>query len=305
MSYSILTSFDRGALAQLFNEGFSLREMSEKLGFSKSTIHYELSRVNPYDPVLAQEDADNKRKKCGRKTILTDDLKRIVENHLRMTWSPEDISHFYKVNTSSIYNWINKKMLNFDPSNLPNRNVRKKRKAENRGTFKVNQTIENRPDYINNRSDFGHWEVDTVLSSRGQDKTCLATFVERKSRFFWAIKIPNRTKTSLNIAFDKFMSTFSSAVKSITVDHGKEFSGYEELQSRYTLDVYFCHAYAPWERGTNEWFNRRLRWFFPKKTNFKNVSNESIFEALELINNRPLKVNSYQTAIEVFRNRSK
>lgn len=100
------------------------------------------------------------------------------------------ISHFNNVTTSSIYNWLNKGMLNFDLSTLPNRNVRKKRKEKNRGTFKVIQTIENRPEYINNRSEFGHWKVDTVLSSRGQDKTCLATFVEHKSRFYGQLKFP-------------------------------------------------------------------------------------------------------------------
>jgi IS30 family transposase len=107
------------------------------------------------------------------------------------------------------------------------------------------------------------------------------------------------------MAFNKFMNIFNPIVKSITVDRGKEFSGYKELHSKYDLDVYFCHPYSPWERGTNEYFNRRLRWFFPKRTNFKNVSNESVFEALELINNIPLKVNNYHTAIEILGNRSK
>jgi IS30 family transposase len=221
LSYPILTSFDRGALAQLVKTNISLHEIAEKLGFSKSTIHYELSRIKPYNPILAQEDADRRRKRCGRKTILNDHLKIIVENHLKLTWSPEMIAHNYQMNTSSIYNWLNKGIINFDVSNLPNRNVRHLRKDEQRGTFKVNQTIENRPDYINLRSEFGHWEVDTVLSSRGKDKTCLATFVERKSRFLWAVKIPNRSKLSLNMAFNKFMNIFNPIVKSITVDHGK------------------------------------------------------------------------------------
>lgn len=302
MSYSILSSFKRGALAQVLSEELSLREISRKLEVSPSTISYELKRVKPYDPVLAQKDADNKRKMCGRKTILNSSLKRIIENRLFSTWSPAMISHFTVASTATIYNWLNNGLLDFDLQNLPNRNIRSKRKNEHRGTFKISQTIERRPNYINNRSTLGHWEVDTVLSSRGQDKTCLATFVERKSRLLWAIKIPDRSKSSMKIAFQKFISTFKSSVKSITVDHGKEFSGYTDLQKEYDLDVYFCHAYSPWERGTNENFNRRLRWFFPKKTNFKHVSNDSIFEALELINNRPLKTNNYITAIEAFKN---
>ncbi|HAT55210.1 MAG TPA: IS30 family transposase [Lactobacillus sp.] len=56
----------------------------------------------------------------------------------------------------------------------------------------------------------------------------------------------------------------NGTVKSITVDHGKEFSGYQELEVIHHIKVYFCHPYSPWERASNEYFNRRLRWLFPK-----------------------------------------
>ena len=69
----------------------------------------------------------------------------------------------------------------------------------------------------------------------------------------------------------------------------------------YQIKVYFCHPYSPWERGSNEYFNRRLRWFFPKKTNFSQVTTDEILAALELINQRPLKIHHQQTAIERFR----
>ncbi|QIL50488.1 IS30 family transposase [Weissella coleopterorum] len=138
--------------------------------------------------------------------------------------------------------------------------------------MRIQYTIDQRPDKVNKRNEFGHWEIDTILSSRGQSKQCLATFVERRSRFIWAIKISDRTKKSMNKVFSTFMNQFSSSVKFITVDHGKEFSGYQELNKNYNLPVYFCHPYSPWARGSNEYFNRKLRWFFPKKTNFNLVS---------------------------------
>ncbi|MBL6459673.1 IS30 family transposase, partial [Belnapia sp. T6] len=77
---------------------------------------------------------------------------------------------------------------------------------------------EQRPKSVNQRLAFGHWEVDTVLSSRGQSRACLVTFVERKTRLLWAIKAPNRTAKALNDTFGNFMGTFGSQVKSITVD---------------------------------------------------------------------------------------
>ncbi|WP_047975379.1 IS30 family transposase, partial [Fructobacillus sp. EFB-N1] len=170
-----------------------------------------------------------------------------------------------------------------------------------RGTFKVEQTIEKRPEKVNERKEFGHWEVDTVLSSRGQDRTCVVTFLERQSRVYWAIKVHNRTKEAMATAFQRFMNSFGSTVKSITVDHGKEFSGYRELRDTYKISVYFCHAYSPWERASNELFNRKLRYFFPKKSNFRDVDEQRLYEAIELINNRPMKLHNYQTPLEVFR----
>ncbi len=78
----------------------------------------------------------------------------------------------------------------------------------------------------------------------------------------------------MRVVFKHFMIRFGSTVKSITVDHGKEFSGYRALQKRHDISVYFCHAYSPWERGTNELFNRKLRWFFPKNTLFSQITGE-------------------------------
>lgn len=97
------------------------------------------------------------------------------------------------------------------------------------------------------------------------------------------------------------MRHFQGTVKSITVDHGKEFAQYKSLEECYGLTTYFCHPYSPWERGSNEYFNRKLRWFFPKQTNFDQVTADQVLEAVELINNRPLKLHQYRTAIEVFR----
>ncbi|MHB9290122.1 IS30 family transposase [Loigolactobacillus backii] len=278
MGTSTLSRFQRGALAQLVNEGNkSYQVMADALGVAKATISYELDRVKPYDPELAQQDADRKRRNCGRRSMLTAALATLITNHLRLTWSPETIAAAYNLSTASIYNWLN------------------------RGKFTSGTSIEQRPTTVNQRLAFGHWEVDTVLSSRSESRSCLVTFVERKTRLLWAIKAPNRTAKALNTAFGKFMGAFGPQVKSITVDHGKEFANYQALEQDYQIKVYFCHPYSPWERGSNEYFNRRLRWFFPKKTNFSQVTTDEILAALELINQRPLKIHHQQTAIERFR----
>lgn len=80
--------------------------MADALGVAKSTISYELDRVKPYDPELAQQDADHKRRACGRHSILTPSLTILITNHLRLTWSPEAIATAFNLSTASIYNWL-------------------------------------------------------------------------------------------------------------------------------------------------------------------------------------------------------
>ncbi|WP_414950080.1 IS30 family transposase [Levilactobacillus brevis] len=112
--------------------------------------------------------------------------------------------------TASIYNWLKLGWLPFNLADLPNRNSRRRRVNEYRGKFTSGTSIEQRPKTINQRLAFGHWKVDTVLSSRSQSQTCLITFVERKTQLIWAIKAPNCTAKTLNDTFGKFMGTFGS-----------------------------------------------------------------------------------------------
>lgn len=105
------------------------------MGVAKSTICTQLQRVQPYAPLLAQQDADQKRRNCGRKTILDEPLKQLIENHLRLTWSPETIAAKFKLATASIYNWLNQGQLAFDLQDLPARNRWRQHSQEKRGQY--------------------------------------------------------------------------------------------------------------------------------------------------------------------------
>ncbi len=93
--------------------------------------------------------------------------------------------------------------------------------------------------------------------------------------------------------------------KTITVDNGKEFAGFKEVERELAVDVYFCSPYSPWEKGSNENFNGILRQFYPKKTDFKEVSKISLMRTVELIRERPRKILDYFTANEIFWDRVK
>ena len=82
MGISTLSRFQRGALAQLVNErDKTYQVMADALGVAKATISYELDRVKTYDPELAQQDADRKRRNCGRHSMLTAALTTLITNH--------------------------------------------------------------------------------------------------------------------------------------------------------------------------------------------------------------------------------
>ena len=124
MGTSTLSRFQPEALAQLVNEGHKTRqEMADALGIAKATICYELARVKPYDPELAQQDVARKRRACGRYSMLTAALTALITNHLRLIWSPETITIAFKLGTASIYNWPNRGWLPFKLTDLPDRNV--------------------------------------------------------------------------------------------------------------------------------------------------------------------------------------
>ncbi|MCJ2383482.1 IS30 family transposase, partial [Lactiplantibacillus plantarum] len=102
-----------------------------------------------------------------------------------------------------------------------------------------------------------------------------------------------------NEALMKFLATFKGPVHSFTVDRGTEFSKLVSFESQYGIPTYYCHAYTPAERGSNERFNRNLRYFYPKGTFFEHISAQDLTTTLLEINQRPLKVLNWQTPYQV------
>lgn len=204
-----------------------------------------------------------------------------------------------KLSFKTIYNWIYEGILNV-PLQVLRHKGKGRQPQETRGKFNIGRSISKRPKSVRNRQEFGHWELDTMVSSRGKSKGCLATFAERKSRLYLAFLIPNRTKDAMHNAIEQLTSNLPEhALKSFTSDRGKEFACYPEVEAS-GIDFYFADAYSAWQRGTNENSNGLMREFFPKKTDLAKVSETELFTALWLMNNRPRKCLNYQTPLEKF-----
>ncbi len=163
------------------------------------------------------------------------------------------------------------------------------------------RSISKRPKEADDRSEFGHWEIDTVVGPQGGKPACIMTLTERKLRVEIAEKIPSRTSKEVCSALDQLerkigTKKFKKVFKSITGDCGGEFMDYEKLECSYRgggsvrTAFYYAHPYRSSERGSNEQANGMIRRFFPKGTDLSKVSKKEIKKVQYWMNNYPRKI---------------
>lgn len=152
---------------------------------------------------------------------------------------------------------------------------------------------------VNNRTVFGHWEGDTV-EGKGH-KASLHTEVERVSRLLAVKKVEAITSQAAILAqLAIFRPLPLHARQSTTLDNGKETHLHTALRTELTMATYHADPYSSWQRGTNEYGNWHLRYYFPKGTDFAIVTDAELQEVVDEINNRPRKILNYKTPKEVY-----
>ena len=156
-----------------------------------------------------------------------------------------------------------------------------------------------RPEVVNQRKRFGDWEGDTMVGRQHQGR--LVTHVERKSRYLLAGKACDGTAASFNQTSQSLFAQIPKQFrKTLTLDNGSENADFQDIERCLNLKVYFAKPYASWERGTNENTNGLIRRYFPKGTNFLNVTHKQLEKVVHLLNHRPRKCLNYRTPFEVF-----
>ncbi len=168
-------------------------------------------------------------------------------------------------------------------------------------------SIEIRPEDIKLRYIYGHWEMDLVIGKSGKGSVLL-TLTERKGRLEIVRKLPNRKAETICAAIDqleKEYPAFRQMFQSITTDNGTEFLQYDKLVASINggqrMNVYYCHSYAAWEKGTNERNNRMLRRKWPRGTSFNEVCQEEIDDYVDWLNHYPRKSLGWKSPAEVTR----
>ena len=160
------------------------------------------------------------------------------------------------------------------------------------------RSISERPSGAEDRSEYGHWEMDTVLSGKGKSTACLLVLTERKGRDEIIRKIRDRTQESvaraLN-AIERSSRNIFATMKSLTCDNGCEFIDPDAIEKSALhkgtrCTVYYAHPYSAFERGSNENANRIIRRFIPKGADISKYTNKQIQQIEDWINNLPRKI---------------
>jgi IS30 family transposase len=297
--------------------GLSVRKIAIALNRSPSTVSRELKRnycgyKYKYLPHVAQEKYELRRINCHRKEIITREVKKYIESKILLHWSPDQIVNRTEIikpklpSVSTVYRWINLGYIIKGDKRKLRRQGRFKRPAETRGRFNIGKTIKKRPKEVYSRDNFGHWEADTVVSGKLDNRTlkskyCFVSLAERKTRLYLVKWIPNRTEETVTNAIIELLKDLpKEAVKTITCDRGKEFAGWKKIEEALQTSMYFADPYCAWQKGTNENSNGLFREFYPKSMDLSKTSEKEVQENLELLNNRPRKCINYKTPNEYF-----
>ena len=311
MSYHHFTIEERCCLREYYNKGYSYRKIAELLGRNVSSISREIMRnksfmnAKPaYYPHTAQKKYLLRRSYCHRGMFQDQAKIDYIKEKLLLTWSPEQIANtpceLKMPSTRTIYRWIYEKYVDVNLKVL-RRKGKSHGKKETRGKFNLGKTIRKRDKSVYKRQEFGHWEADTVVSGRGKSKACFATLAERKTRYYIAIKMPDRNADTMAKAIISALSELpSEAVKTITCDRGAEFANWQTIEKELNCSVYFADPYCAWQKGTNENLNGLLREFYPKGKNLSRVSPVTLKKNLALINARPKKVLNFKKPLDLF-----
>lgn len=325
MQYKHFTIEEREKIQEMLWQKSSIRTIAKVIKRHPSSVSREIQRNRPpernrYTPRLAYERALRYRKRRGREERLkNNELREYVVSHLKIGWSPEQIAATSKdavgtsVSHEAIYQYIYAQVyregygyLKPDKEDLRPYLARRRKRRMKKGFRKSYRTkkgllpsIDKRSKEVEKRIVVGHWEDDCIVSRASLDR--LKTINERVSGIVFIAKVKDGTILETNQVINKRLSAIPEQFrKTLTRDRGSENLGYRELEQHLGINCFFAHAYHSWERGSNENVNGLIRRFFPKKTDFRAITDEEIQRVEYLLNSRPRKRLGWKTPYEVF-----
>lgn len=332
-----LTRDDRLKIEVLLKADHKPQEIADIIGVHISTIYREKNRGKyehtltdltteiRYSPDIAEEKYRNNLAEKGPGLKIGNDIElaNYIEDKIANdNYSPaavlgeikhKKIQFSTTICVTTLYSYIDKGLfLNLTNDALPVKKDHKRRYKKvqkQRSRAPKGDSIEKRPEEVESRETFGHWEMDTVLGKQGISKKSLLVLTERKTREELILKLKKHTTENVAKALNrlerKYGAMFYKIFKTITVDNGSEFQDYEGLEKALNrkgsrTKIYYCHPYRSCERGSNENQNRMIRRMIPKGTDLDKIDNETIEKTEKWINAYPRRLFDYASADEMF-----
>ena len=326
---------ERIQIETLWREGFTPKIIGEKIDRPQRTIRRELERgwvlyrtskysaEYRYNAQRGQTVYEKKMRSRVQPNSVDERLKEFLyEQIVKEKKSPEVIADLmkteeldYTVCAKTIYNLIGRGLIpGVSNESLWEKNKRKQKHRslhrKRKRPVPPGRSIENRPEFIDERDEAGHWEIDLVVGGQGKGPVVLLTLTERKTRKEIIRKLKDKTQRAVVRAINGLerqmgKEAFKIVFRSITADNGSEFLDYEALEASVfgrssRTRIYYAHPYSSWERGSNENANRIIRRFIPKGSDISKFTHKQIQKIEEWINNYPRKILNFKTAEEMF-----
>ena len=307
-----LTVEERDSIAQLLHQGANQKEIACSLGRCPSTISRELRRNctgTGYHAAQAQQTSERRRRDRPLTRKMDDpQINDAVRSGLAQEWSPEQITGRMKqeapdhperqVSPQTTYAWIKQSEHRAHWESKLRRRGRRPYRPRKPASSEAAR-IANRPQVVEERLRLGDFEGDTVLGPPGTGG--LATLVDRKSRFTIVVKIRSKNADHVHEKIKNRLKELDEERRhSITFDNGTEFARCHRLEKHLGTMLYFADPGCPYQRGTNENTNGLIRQYFPKGTDFRNISHVEVRRVEKLLNSRPRECLGFRTPDEVF-----
>lgn len=312
MKYHQLTENERYQIYALNKAGHNQQDIAELLQRSPSTISRELQRnkgLRGYRPGQAQRLSDNRRNGAHKARKIDDWVRHDIATLIRQELSPQQVvGYLEREQKLSLHHETIYQLIYADKAaggdlyrhlRIASKPYRKRYGSyDRRGKIPNRRGIEERPAIVENRSRMGDWEGDTII---GKGKcSALLTLLERKTLYTIIVKLTGKNAEQLADAAIGAMRHIKDRVKTITFDNGLEFARHEKIAAALDADIYFANPYCSWERGANENVNGLIRQYFPKGTDFNDVTDVEIEAVMERLNNRPRETRGFKSPNELF-----
>ena len=297
MKYKQLTSEQRYAIYLGLQSGISKTKIAESIGVNPSTIYREINRnmnkSGGYSWRLAQEMADERKERLPGNKSTPEWIKQKVIRYIRKDWSPKQISGYLNkyekisISHETIYKWIREDKKNGGTlyKHCRHRLKHRKRPVGSAKNIPNRRSIRERPDDADG-SRFGDFEMDTIIGDKQSE--AILTITERKTNFIMIKKLPHgRNSQQVSKEVITLLLPYMDRLKTITTDNGSEFADYQEITNKLNVPVYFTDPYSSWQKGAVENANKLIRQYIPKRTSFKEYSNQNIKEIQYKLNRRP------------------